>query len=658
MISHRDRLFKRKKENPLNNHIKCIYNLFRNRVTREIKKAKKEYYQVYFENNLNNMKNTWKGIKEIINPNNKTNARQFSNIDYDGKQINTNLGMANAFNDFFTKIGPKLDEQIPRLNNYKDPTFYMKSCTPFSFLISPTNPQEINEIIGSLNESKSSGPSSIPTKILKLIRHEISLPFSDICNTSFEQGIFPDKNKIAKVIPTHKNGSTKDVNNYRPISLLSTFSKIMEKLMASRLNNFLELHSILYPKQFGFRAGASTTHSLIDITETIKKTMEDKKYGCGVFIDLKKAFDTVNRDILLLKLEHYGIRDIALSWFKSYLSNRTQYVHINGINSDLKDITCGVPQGSVLGPLLFLLYINDLPNISNQLKFYLFADDTNIYFESDNLKKLEKTMNKELAKLFEWLCLNRLSLNISKTNFVLFHPTNKPTIPVTILINKQAIDEVKCVKYLGILIDSQLTFKNHIGELNKKISRSIGVLYKLRTFVTTKILTNVYYAIIYPFLLYGISVWGNASKTLLSPIHIMQKRFVRMATYNDNYPVVPGPLIHTPPLFYKLKVLTIFDVFKLQVGKFVYESVNNLGPSQNIIKYTRSSDVHNHNTRYADHGNFFINSVRTSRYGLKGLQREGSKIWDTIPRNIQDCLSKKSFNAQFKKSLIELYVIQ
>ena len=234
----------------------------------------------------------------------------------------------------------------------------------------------------------------------------------------------------------------------------------------------------IYPKQFGFRAGYSTTHSLIDIVENIRKTIETRKYGCGVFIDLKKAFDTVNHDILLRKLEHYGIRESASAWFKSYLSDRKQYVHLNGTDSEMKGITSGVPQGSVLGPLLFFIYINDLPNISKKLKFYLFADDTNIYLESHDLQSLEKIMNKELEKLFEWLCINRLSLNISKTNFVIFCPINKPKTPVTILINKEAIDETKYVKYLGILIDSQLTFKQHISELNKKIARAIGILYK------------------------------------------------------------------------------------------------------------------------------------------------------------------------------------
>ena len=306
-----------------------------------------------------------------------------------------------------------------------------------------------------------------------------------------------------------------------------------------------------------------------------------------------------------------------------------------------------------MGPILFLLYINDLPNISEKLTFYLFADDTNIYLEHDNLKILERTMNKELEKLHEWLCINRLSLNISKTNFVIFHPINKPKIPVTILINKAAITEEQYVKYLGILIDSQLTFKFHIDELNKKISRAIGVLYKLRPYVTSKILSSVYYAIIYPFLLYGILIWGNASNTHLMPIFILQKKFVRMATLNDGYPVVPGPLVHTPPLFYKLRLLTIYEIFKLQLGKLIYESINDIGPTKNVIKFTNVSEIHCLNTRYANCSNLYPNNARTTRYGLKGLQNEAKDLWATLPNDIKDSLTIGTFITCFKKHIIE-----
>ena len=264
-------------------------------------------------------------------------------------------------------------------------------------------------------------------------------------------GVFSKLMKIVKVIPIHKGGSTQDVNNYRPISLLSIFDKIIEKIMHKQLYAFLEYHNILFQNQFGFRRNNSTVYALAQITEIIKESIGKGKYGCGIF----KDFDTVNHGILLKKLEHYGIRDNMLDWFQSYLSYRKQYVDINGKSSDLLDITCGVPQGSVLGPLLFLIYINDLPNISKILNFYLFADDTNIYYESSSLDKLERTVNRELNKLFLWLNVNRLSLNIDKTNFIVFHPYNKPIKKrITININNNAIKEKEYIKHLGVLIDS------------------------------------------------------------------------------------------------------------------------------------------------------------------------------------------------------------
>ena len=210
--------------------------------------------------------------------------------------------------------------------------------------------------------------------------------------------------------------------------------------MHKRLYKFLGEHNILFDNQFGFWKNNSTSLGLIQITEKIKESIDNRKYGCGIFIDLRKAFGTVNHSILLRKFEHYVIWDIALQWFKSYLDNRKQYVYINGEASQLKDVTCGVPQGSVLGPLLFLIYINDLPNISKVLWLFLFADDTNIYYEAESHGKLEQVINKELKKLDTWLVVNRLSLNIDKTNFIMFHPYNKPMKHlVTLKFHKKAI---------------------------------------------------------------------------------------------------------------------------------------------------------------------------------------------------------------------------
>ena len=283
-------------------------------------------------------------------------------------------------------------------------------------------------MLGIINklENKSTGPQSIPIKLLKLIPDLILVPLCRIISMSFSTSIYPDTLKICKIIPIHKGGLSTDVNNYRPISLLSIFDKIIETIMHERLYNFLGDHDILFNNQFGFQKNISTSATHIQITEKIKESIDNRKYGCGLFSDLRKAFDTVNHAILVTKMEHYGIRGTALEWFKSYLTNRKQYVYINGETSQLKDITCGVSQGSVLGPLLFLIYINDLPNISDVLQFFLFADNTNIYYEAESPEKLELVINKELKKLQAWLVVNRLSLNIDKTNFIVFHPYNKP----------------------------------------------------------------------------------------------------------------------------------------------------------------------------------------------------------------------------------------
>ena len=268
---------------------------------------------------------------------------------------------------------------------------------------------------------KATGPYSIPCNLLKMIAHSISPALAILINESFVIGIFPDKLKVAKVIALHKKGAANNVSNYRPISLLSIFSKIFEKVMYKRLYTFLEINEVLHSLQFGFRIKHSTLHTLISMTETIRKTIDNGNFGCGIFIDLKKAFDTVNHSILLKRLDHYGVRGVPLQWFDSYLSDRKQYVSVNGSTSDELTITHGVPQGSVLGPLLFLFFINDFPSVSKVLTFYLFADDTNIYFESDDLVHMQKVVNRELRKVRKWLEANRLALNIDKLYYLLLY---------------------------------------------------------------------------------------------------------------------------------------------------------------------------------------------------------------------------------------------
>ena len=472
LIKKKNKLFKRKKRQPNNEDIRASYNELRNKVNRELDKAKKAHYTSYFKENNKNSKKIWDGIKSIINTKNPKSTI-INQLKIKGDIIDNPKQMSESFNSYFTSRGPDNEKSIPK-NPIANPDKYLNNRNDYEFIIAHTSNEEILEIISGL-ENKSTGPQSIPVKLLKIIPDLILVPLSRIISTSFSSGIFPDALKISKVIPIHKGGSPEDLNNYRPISLLSIFDKIIEKMMHKRVYSFLEQNNILYQKQFGFRKNNSTTMSLLDITERIKETIDKKKFGCSIFIDLRKAFDTVNHSILLHKLEHYGIRGTALNWFKSYLSNRKQYVYINGATSTLLDITCGVPQGSVLGPLLFLIYINDLPNISKIFEIFLFADDTNLYHEADSLNLLESEINKELKHLHSWLVVNRLSLNIDKTNFVVFYPYNKQLRSrITLKIQKKAIPEKNAVKYLGLMIDSGLTWKTHIDKLAKRFLMQLG----------------------------------------------------------------------------------------------------------------------------------------------------------------------------------------
>ena len=343
---------------------------------------------------------------------------------------------------------------------------------------------EIEKLINNLNQNKSHGPCSIPFKIRQNHVDVLKQPLTYLINLSFQQGIFPEALKTARVTPIVNKRDPQLPSNYCLIFFLSVFSKLYEKCMYSCLYLFLTKYKLLFKKQFGFRNNHSTSHALISLIDLLQKYLDNDYFVCGVIIDLKKALDTVNHEVFLVKLDFYGISGLANSWLKSFLKNRNQYVNLPGHSSSVKTATCGVLQSSILGPLLFPLYINDLQSIFSQSVLHHFTDGTNLFFPTKKIGTTESVINHELKLLVQWLQSNKLSLNENKTELITFRSLSKhlPREP-DIRINNYNLKLHANIKYLGILIDKVLSCNKQIDDICTKLARANGIFSKLRYFV-------------------------------------------------------------------------------------------------------------------------------------------------------------------------------
>ena len=351
------------------------------------------------------------------------------------------------------------------------------------------------------------------------MKNLISLPLSIIINQTLNTGIFPDTLKVAKVRPLYKKGDDRSFSNYRPISLLPSFSKIFEKVIYQQTYSYFQTHNLLYSSQYGFRSGHSTELAGLEIVDRIIQELDKNEIPINIYLDLSKAFDTLDHDILLQKLKFYGITGINLDVFKNYLSGRRQYVDFENVNSDIMHIKTGVPQGSVLGPLLFIVYINDIANASNIFKCISYADDTTLtsilsLFGLNNTPHMYDNINTELDKISEWLKINKLSLNVDKTKFMLFHMPQKNIETPIIIIDNTVIECVDSFNFLGIYLDKYMNWKRHTDYIASKISKSIGILNRLKHILPTEIKLMIYNSLILSHINYGILIWGYHSDRL------------------------------------------------------------------------------------------------------------------------------------------------
>ena len=535
------------------------YKCYKRKLQQLMKVAEKKHYHDLLVEYSNDIKKSWVVIKSIINKNKKPHIQGRFKI---GENLITSDKelISNKFNDFFINIGPTLAKSIPCVN--ESPLSYLGNRLTESIYLAPVNENEIGQLIKSLKDT-TAGFDDLNSMCLKISSRFLLKPLTHICNLSISQGIFPEQLKIANVIHLYKSDDSTSFNNYRPVSVLCVLSKIFEKIMYNRVAAFLEIFKILHDNQYGFRKKSSTHVALLTFIDKVIEAIENGEYAIGVFLDFSKAFDTVDHQILLNKLDHYGIRGCALSWFKSYLSRRLQYVTYNGSQSSQQMIKCGVPQGSILGPLLFLIYINDLCIVCKSTEPVLFADDTNLFSSGSNAISLQDGVNNDLAIIAEWLKVNKLSLNIKKTHFMCFSAKNKSHPGISLQIDGEAIAEVNKSKFLVVVIDNKLSWKDHISFVCRKVARGIGVIIKARKVLHNESLKCLYYSFIYPYMIYCNQVWGSACKTNIEPLQVLQKRAVR---------IILGvhPRSPSEPLFTTLKFLNCKNIFKYLIGRLMY----------------------------------------------------------------------------------------
>lgn len=533
-------LYKKLKNNPTNTVIKKEYKDYLKVLNKIIKDAKIIYEKKQIERNSNNIRNLWRIINTKVNKKPKTSTNDSIDyvIDSNENKVYDKKEIAKVLNKFYSEVGENLSKKLKNSDGKSYPK--AKFWNNKNLFLRPTNHLEIANLIYEL-KNKQGGIDKINSIVLKKLAPFISSSLAHIFNLCIEKSIWPDSLKAAEIVPIYKSGHKYEPCNYRPISLISNIAKLLEKVMHKRLYNFFETSKIFSKNQYGFMKKLGTKDALSLFAKKIYDSVDKSKNVAATFLDLAKAFDCVNHKLLLDKLYKYGVRGKPYLLIKSYLSDRRQKVKIGDYESDYKIVKTGVPQGTILGPLFFIIYMNDLLNVIPNESIISYADDTTIITSGNNWEEVELKMNKLLIIVHEWLIENKLTLNVQKTVYITFG-LHCDTIPenLNIRIDDKQITKVDSCKYLGIIIDSSLKWDKHIEHLIKKTKYIVYVFYKLSKVMPRETLKIIYYAFFHSIATYGILAWGGAYQNSLLLLQQVQNRLIKLM--NKNFFVEKNPL--------------------------------------------------------------------------------------------------------------------
>lgn len=554
------------------------FKKYRNSVTTTLRKTKNAYFENLFNNSTSQTDVLWRELNKILNTGTRNN--QVLQLTVNAKTLE-GKDLADEFNKYFTNLSSgTLIQDSAEIKKY------LGAPNPKSAFFEPTTDEEIYSTFMSLKNSKARDIDDLEIKPVKYVLDLLTPALCHIYNTCLHTGTFPDIMQCARVGVIYKSGDQNNFSNYRPISVLPVFSKGLEKIICKRITSFCDKHKLLSPQQFGFRRGMSTELALLTQKELILRGFENNKMTLGILIDFSKAFDRIDHKILSTKLEHYGFRGVSGNLLKSYLNHRKQCVVINKAHSSLLNVTSGVPQGSILGPVLFNIYINDIVNTSTLASYIIYADDTSIFFQSASIEELTDFANVTLEKFSQWTQINSLQINVAKTRAILFTPVQKViSRDIDIKLGSEQIKVVKEIKTLGVTFNQHLNWNAHVERVAGNLARACGVLCKFRTMLPTKIKLILYNSIFAPHINYCSLVWTDTTQSNLTKLMLLQKKAIRHVA-NASYDA------HTRELFASFNVLPIHHIHKLNlIMKYKHSVQTNNETFLNLCNLHRPLEV-------------------------------------------------------------------